>query len=127
MELIPAIGALLIVIGAWGMLTQQNMMKMVIGFSIIDTGAHLMIVSIGYVIGGTAPIIDADARALGASVEAATSAGGAVPFVDPVPAALVLTAIVIGLAVTALMLSYVVRLARTNGSLDVGSYKELKW
>lgn len=120
MQLVPAFGALLIVIGAWGMLTQKNMMKMVIGFSIIDTGAHLMIVSIGYVMGGTAPILDADARALGAG-------SGSVPFVDPVPSALVLTAIVIGLAVTALMLSYVVRLARTKGSLDIGRYKELKW
>lgn len=114
MQLIPAIGALLIVIGAWGMLTQRNMMKIVIGFSIIDTGVHLMIVSIGYVIGGTAPILDRDVTA-------------ASRFVDPVPSALVLTAIVIGLATTALMLTYVVRLARTKGTLEVSSYKELKW
>ena len=114
MQLIPAIGALLIVIGAWGMLTQRNMMKIVVGFSIIDTGVHLMIVSIGYVIGGAAPILD-DEMPAGA------------PFVDPVPSALVLTAIVIGLAVTALMLTYVVRLARTKGTLEVSSYKELKW
>jgi len=114
MQLIPAIGAALIVIGAWGMLTQRNMMKMVIGFSIIDTGVHLMIVSIGYVIGGTAPILDADV-------------GAASRFVDPVPSALVLTAIVIGLATTALMLTYVVRLARTKGTLEVSGYKELRW
>lgn len=114
MQLIPAIGALLIVIGAWGMLTQRNMMKIVIGFSIIDTGVHLMIVSVGYVIGGAAPILDAEVPT-------------AARFVDPVPSALVLTAIVIGLAVTALMLSYVVRLARTRGTLEVGSYKELRW
>ena len=114
MQFIPVIGAALIVIGAWGMLTQRNMLKMVIGFSIIDTGVHLMIVSIGYVMGGTAPIIDAEVPA------------GA-PFVDPVPSALVLTAIVIGLAVTSLMLTYVVRLARTKGTLEVSSYKELSW
>ena len=114
MQFIPAIGALLIVIGAWGMLTQRNMLKMVIGFSIIDTGVHLMIVTIGYVRGGTAPILDGDLPA------------GA-PFVDPVPSALVLTAIVIGLAVTALMLTYVVRLARTGGTLEVSSFKEMKW
>lgn len=36
-------------------------------------------------------------------------------------------AIVIGLATTPLMVTYVVRLARTNGTLDVSSYKELKW
>jgi multisubunit Na+/H+ antiporter MnhC subunit len=114
MQLIPAIGALLIVIGAWGMLTQRNMMKITIGFSIIDTGVHLMIVSIGYVLGGTAPILDADV-------------GATARFVDPVPSALVLTAIVIGLATTALMLTYVVRLARTKGTLEVSSYKELRW
>lgn len=114
MELIPVIGSALIIIGAWGMLTQRNMLKMVIGFSIIDTGVHLMIVSIGYVTGGEAPIIDSDVSV-------------ASRFVDPVPSALVLTAIVIGLAVTALMLAYVVRLARTKGTLDINEYKELKW
>jgi len=114
MQYIPIIGVLLIVIGAWGMLTQRNMLKMVIGFSIIDTGVHLMIVAIGYVTGGTAPILDADVTA-------------GTPFVDPVPSALVLTAIVIGLAVTAVMLTYVVRLARTKGTLEVSSYREMKW
>lgn len=114
MQYIPLIGALLIVIGVWGMLTQRNMLKMVIGFSIVDTGVHLMIVSVGYVTGGAAPILDAEVPA------------GA-PFVDPVPSALVLTAIVIGLAVTAVMLTYVVRLARTKGTLEVSSYREMKW
>lgn len=114
MQFIPIIGVLLIVIGAWGMLTQRNMLKMVIGFSIIDTGVHLMIVSIGYVVDGAAPILDSD-----------LAAGAA--FVDPVPSALVLTAIVIGLAVTAVMLTYVVRLARTKGTLEVSSYREMKW
>ena len=85
-----------------------------IGFSIIDTGVHVMIVAMGYVKGGTAPILDSDVLA-------------GTPFVDPVPSALVLTAIVIGLAVTALMLIYVVRLARTKGSLDIMNYKDLKW
>jgi multisubunit Na+/H+ antiporter MnhC subunit len=47
--------------------------------------------------------------------------------VDPVPSALVLTAIVIGLAVTALMLSYAVRLYQHHGTLDVDRMKELKW
>ncbi len=66
------------------------------------------------VIGGTAPILDRDVDA-------------AARFVDPIPSALVLTAIVIGLATTALMVTYVVRLARTKGTLEVSSYKELKW
>ena len=114
MQFIPAIGAALIVIGAWGMLTRRNLLKMVIGFSIIATGVHLMIISIGYVSGGAAPIVDSEA-------------GRGSLFVDPVPSALVLTAIVIGLAVTALMLAYVVRLARTKGTLDVSAYKDMQW
>jgi multisubunit Na+/H+ antiporter MnhC subunit len=47
--------------------------------------------------------------------------------VDPSPSALVLTAIVIGLAVTALMLSYAVKLYEKKGTLDIDEYKELKW
>jgi multicomponent Na+:H+ antiporter subunit C len=115
MILIPAIGAVLVVVGAWAMLTRKNLVKIVIGFSIIDTGVHLLIVSIGYVRSGTAPILDSDV------------VFGLTRFVDPVPSALVLTAIVIGLAVTAVMLSYVVRLARTKGTLDIEQYKDLQW
>jgi multicomponent Na+:H+ antiporter subunit C len=74
-------------------------------------------VSIGYLPGRTAPILD----------EAVPPAEAAARVVDPIPSALVLTAIVIGLAVTALMLTYAVRLYRLNESLSIDSYKELKW
>ena len=77
----------LILIGLWGMLTQRNIIRMIIGFSLLDTGIHMVMVSIGYVTGGTAPIID----------EAVPVAEAASRVVDPVPSALVLTAIVIGL------------------------------
>jgi multicomponent Na+:H+ antiporter subunit C len=99
------------------MLTQRNLFKIIIGFSIIDTGIHLVIVSIGYIRGRTAPILN----------EAVGTAGAAERVVDPLPSALVLTAIVIGLAVTALMLTYAVQLHRRRGSLLIDDYKELKW
>ena len=47
--------------------------------------------------------------------------------VDPVPQALVLTAIVIGVGVTALMLAYAVRLYAREGTLDVSAFRRLKW
>ena len=47
--------------------------------------------------------------------------------VDPIPSALVLTAIVIGVAITALMLSYAVQLYKSKGSLSIEDYEELKW
>jgi multicomponent Na+:H+ antiporter subunit C len=86
-NIVLATGFVLILIGLWGMLTHRNILRIVIGFSLIDTGIHIVMVSIGYVTGGTAPILD---RALPVT-EAASRA------VDPVPSALVVTAIVIGL------------------------------
>jgi multicomponent Na+:H+ antiporter subunit C len=47
--------------------------------------------------------------------------------VDPVPQALVLTSIVIGLGVSALMLTYVLKLYEDKKSLDINSFKDLKW
>jgi len=117
MTIITILGFLLIVIGLWGMLTRKNLIRIILGFSIMDTGIHLIIVSIGYLKGRTAPIFDSDLSAVGAAGK----------IVDPVPSALVLTAIVIGLAVTALMLVYVVQMHRHKGSLDISDYEELKW
>jgi len=117
MTLVTAIGFILIIVGLWGMLTQRNIIKIIIGFSIIDTGIHLLIVSIGYIKGKTAPIIDSTM----------TKADAVNRVVDPIPSALVLTAIVIGLAVTALMLVYAVNLYQRKQSLDINDFEELKW
>lgn len=117
MTLVTILGFALVLIGMWGMLTRKNLIKIIIGFSIIDTGIHLIIVSIGYLPGRTAPILDG----------AVDKSRAALEVVDPIPSALVLTAIVIGLAITALMLTYTVRMFRERKSLNIGDYKELKW
>ena len=101
----------------WGILTQKKIIKIIIGFSIFDTGLHIILVSIAYVRGGTAPIID---KAVNAS-EAINKV------VDPVPQALVLTAIVIGLGVTALMLVYALKLYQSKKTLEIKSFNDLKW
>jgi len=107
----------LILIGLWGMLTQRNMIRMVIGFSLTDTGIHMVMVSIGYVTGKTAPIIN----------DAVPVSEAASLVVDPVPSALVLTAIVIGLGVTAVMLAFVVRIYRARQTLMIDECTESKW
>jgi len=117
MTLITILGLVLVLIGIWGMLTQKNIIKIIIGFSIVDTGVHMIMVSIGYLKDRTAPILD----------KVVDKADAVNQVVDPVPSALVLTAIVIGLAVTALMLSYAIRLYNKKGTLDINEYKELKW
>jgi multicomponent Na+:H+ antiporter subunit C len=125
MLLTTIIGFILVILGLWGMLTQKNLFKIVLGFSIMDSGIHLIIVSLGYLKGKSAPILD--------SAIDLTQAATAV--VDPIPSALVLTAIVIGLAVTALMLAYIIQLVdlrdKNKNNLDdplaISSYEELKW
>ncbi len=107
----------MVLIGMWGMLTQRNMIRMIIGFSLTDTGIHMVMVSIGYVTGGTAPIIN-DAVPMAEAVNRV---------VDPVPSALVLTAIVIGLAVTAVMLAFVVRIYKARKTLMIDECTESKW
>ncbi|MEW5844767.1 MAG: cation:proton antiporter subunit C [Bacteroidota bacterium] len=111
------IGFMLITLGLWGMITQKNLIKLVIGFSLFDTGLNIVIVSMAYVRNSTAPIID---KAVDVSQAASKIA-------DPVPQALVLTSIVIGLGVTALMLAYVLRMYREKKSLDINSYTDLRW
>ena len=59
--------------------------------------------------------------------DAAALTVDAAKIVDPIPQALVLTAIVIGVGVTALMLTYVVRLHDREGTLDVRELRNLKW
>jgi multicomponent Na+:H+ antiporter subunit C len=110
-------GFLLIVLGIWAILTYKNLLKIVIGFSLFDTGINIIIVSIAYVKNSTAPIIDS-----------AVSLKDAVnKIADPVPQALVLTSIVIGLGVTALMLAYVLKLYQDKKTLDIESFTDLKW
>lgn len=110
-------GLALIVIGLWGMLTQRNIIRIIIGFSLMDTGIHMVMVAIGYITGGTAPIIN----------DAVPFADAVNRVVDPVPSALVLTAIVIGLGVTAVMLSFALRIYKTRKTLMIDKCTESKW
>jgi multicomponent Na+:H+ antiporter subunit C len=114
---------ILIIVGLACALMKRNLLRMVLGFAIMDTGVHLLIASVGFIPGRTAPIID-DPSML---ADAGTLAVAAERVVDPVPQALVLTAIVIGVGVTALMLAYVVRLFSREGTLDPGAFRRLKW
>lgn len=110
-------GLAVMLIGLWGVLTHRNLLRIIISLSLIGTGTHILIVAIGYVRGGTAPIID---RALPLAEAPARA-------VDPVPSALVVTAIVIGLAVTAVLLAYAIRLYDAKKTLSIDAFTESKW
>jgi len=104
----------LIFIGLFIMLVKRNLIKVIIGLSILETGVNLFLISVGYISKGTAPIFS-------------KSLVKTQRMVDPVPQALVLTAIVIGVAVLALALSLAIRLYHHYGVLDLRQIKEQKW
>ncbi len=104
----------LILIGLYIILVKSNLIKVIIGLSILDTGVNLFLISIGYIKKGTAPIFSKS------GIEAKN-------MVDPVPQALVLTAIVIGVAVLALALSLAIRLYQHYGTLNLRKIREQKW
>ena len=104
----------LIIIGLWAVISRRNIMRIIIGFTIFDTGINTFIVTLGYVKGGTAPIMNKAVK-------------GITNFVDPIPQALVLTSIVIGLGVTALMLVYAVKLYSKKKTLEINKFEDLKW
>ncbi|HHK67068.1 cation:proton antiporter [Candidatus Acetothermia bacterium] len=106
------VSALLVVLGIYTLLFKRNLIKLVIGVSLIETGVNLFLVMLGYRSEGIAPIY--------------TFAPAGERMVLPTPQALTLTSIVIGLATTALLLSFAVFIWRHYGTLDVHKIKELK-
>jgi multicomponent Na+:H+ antiporter subunit C len=108
----------LILIGLYAVLVKKHLTKIVIGLSIIDSGVHLLFIAVGFIKGGTAPIFSPKGIEL---VDKGTQ------MVDPVPQALVLTAIVIGFGVTAVALSLVIRLYRHHNTARIDHIKSLKW
>lgn len=106
----------LIAIGIYALIFKRNLIKMVMGVSIIESGVNLFLITLGYRKGGLAPIFTNLPK------------GTKIPseLVLPVPQALTLTSIVIGVAVLALMLSIVVQLYKHHKSLDVDEIRRLR-
>ena len=105
--------AFLIAIGLYTLLVKKNLIKMIIGISLMDSGVNLLLISLGYIQGGTAPIL----------------LNGVQPkdVVDPLPQALVLTNIVIGVSVTALALSVIIRVYKHYRTLNSDEVRDMKW
>lgn len=103
----------LITLGLYTIVTKHNLVKTVIGLSIADYGVNLLLISIGFNPGGTAPIYTW------------TELNRASFFVDPIPQALTLTSIVIGACVTAMSLALVIKLEEQYGTTDTREIRRL--
>ncbi len=115
-----------ILLGLYAALVKRSLIKVVIGLSILDSGINLLLISVGYLTGGTAPIFSPGLlKDMPLTLENIKKLSEGM--VDPVPQALVLTAIVIGFGVTAVALSLVIRLYIHHQTLNIDEIKNLKW
>ncbi len=104
---------ILFLTGLYGVITRKNIIKIIIGLCIMEYSINLFFIMTGFITGGSAPIVN-------------TSSSPGVTYVDPLPQALVLTAIVIGLATTALLLAIAIKLYKKHKTFDIDKINNLK-
>ena len=95
---------LLMSIGLYMVISRHNLVKKLIGLAVFQTSLFLLYISLGWVEGGTAPII--------------MKTGETVLYANPLPHVLILTAIVVGVATTALGLALVLKIHDAFGSIE---------
>ena len=100
---------LLMMVGLYTMMSRPNLIKKMAGLSVFQTGVILFYVSLGKVNGGTAPIV----------------AEGFDSYANPLPQVLMLTAIVVGVATTALGFALVVRIKEAYGTVEEDELEEM--
>lgn len=103
---------ILFCVGLYCILRKRNLIKIIIGIAIIEYAVNLFFILVGYRMHGRAPIL--------AKGQEVTN------MVDPLVQALVLTAIVIGLATTALLVAIAIRIYEKYGTFDITKIRKLR-
>jgi multicomponent Na+:H+ antiporter subunit C len=103
---------ILFLVGLFGILTSRNIIKIVIGLSFMEFSVFLFLALIGYVDNGQIPIVSGEVTSR--------------VYVDPLPQAMVLTAIVIGLATNAMLLAIAIRIYKKFRTFDIRKITSLK-
>jgi len=93
---------ILMMLGLYIVVSRGNLVKKIVGLNIFQTSVFILYISLGKVSGGTAPILT----------------GKPETFSNPLPHVLILTAIVVGIATTALGLALVVRIRESYGTIE---------
>ncbi len=104
---------LLMMIGLYAMLSQNNLVKKIIGMSIFQTAIIVFYVSIGAKKDATIPIIEH-----GHGHGAASQAISALQYVNPLPHVLMLTAIVVAVSTLGVALAIILGIHRQYGTLE---------
>jgi multicomponent Na+:H+ antiporter subunit C len=98
--------AILLVVGLYGMTMKRNLLKKVVGMTIFQTSIYLLFIQGATKRGATIPVLDPE---LGAD---------AAHYINPLPQVIVLTAIVVGVAITGVALALLLLVYRRYGTLD---------
>ena len=106
--------AILLAIGLYAVIFKKNLIKLIMGITLMENGANLFLVSLAYREGNFAPIFTS------------SPSGGASEMVMPTAHALTLTSIVIGVATTALMLSFTIMIKKHYGSVNTEDVRRCK-
>ena len=107
-----AVAGWLLFIGFYGIVTCRNYVHLIGCLSVVQSSTYVLLLAAGYRWDSIAPIFYSKAASL--------------PAVDPVLQALVLTDVVVGAAVTALLLSFALQLHKRQGSLDPDELKPMR-
>lgn len=97
----------LMMAGFYIVISANNLVKKIVGLNIFQTSVFMLYISMGKVSGGTAPIV----------------AEGVTQYSNPLPHVLILTAIVVGVATTAVGLSLIVRIKRAYGTVEENEFE----
>ena len=97
--------------GLFIVISQNNLVKKLVGLAIFQTSVFLFYISVGKIAGGTAPILVKNGDTL---------------YSNPLPHVLILTAIVVGVATTALGLALVLRINAAFGSIEDNEVLSMK-
>ncbi len=96
------VSLLIFFIGVFGIVTQRNIVKTIISINVMDVGAILFLITVNVRAGDVPPVGDTDFLRMA----------------DPLPQALMITAIVIGISVSAVSLTIFISLFRKHGTSD---------
>ena len=97
----------LMMTGLYIVVAKGNLLKKIVGLNIFQTSVFMLYISMGKVTGGTAPIYPVDLKI-----------DPGVVYSNPLPHVLILTAIVVGIATTALGLALIVRIREEFGTIE---------
>ena len=99
-------------VGIYCILVKRNLIKIIIGIGIAEYAVNLFLILVAYRMNGRAPILEK-----GEEIK---------NMVDPLPQAMVLTAIVIGLATNSMLLAIAIRLYKKYNTFDIRKINSLK-